>query len=79
MGNVNSCFQRDKNDYIKYEGRHVYCETCLARISLIKFTSWRIPVAHTFFVLKLVMGFGWLMIRPLVYLEFHLDILGSRP
>ena len=33
MGNINSCFQRDKNDYIKYEGRHVYCETCLARIS----------------------------------------------
>ena len=46
---------------------------------MIKFTSWRIPVAHTFFVLKLVMGFGWLMIRPLVYLEFYLDNLGSRP
>ena len=36
MGNINSCFQRDKNDYIKYEGRHVYCETCLARISYDK-------------------------------------------
>ena len=36
MGNVNSCFQRDKNDYVKYEGRHVYCETCLARISFDK-------------------------------------------
>ena len=36
MGNINSCFQRDKNDYIEYEGRHVYCETCLARISFDK-------------------------------------------
>ena len=74
MGNINSCFQRDKNDYIKYEGRHVYCETCLARISFDKIYI----MAHTsrthIFVLKLVMGFGWLMIRPLVYLEFHLDI-----
>ena len=28
------CFSREKDgdDYLRYEGRYVYCETCLAKI-----------------------------------------------
>ena len=27
------CFNRDKDDYLQYEGRYDYCETCLAKVS----------------------------------------------
>ena len=26
------CFNREKDDYLQYECRYVYCETCLAKI-----------------------------------------------
>ena len=26
------CFTREKDDYIQYDRRYVYCETCLAKI-----------------------------------------------
>ena len=26
------CFNRDKDDYLQYDGRYVYCETCLAKV-----------------------------------------------
>ena len=58
------CFTREKDDYIQYDRRYVYCETCLAKIPFkqVYVMAHCLNKTHIF-VRVLVMGCGFQMMR----------------
>ena len=56
-------FTREKTDYLKYEGRYVYCETCLAKIPFnhIYIMAHCLNKTHIIVVVN-VMGIGFMKI-----------------